>query len=320
MKTIRGGMAAEPESYHPEVLTDEEPKYLRRQKPLEIRRRKFDRQSWALYRRILFGTVAAIAGGFLVYETGRFLYYSPQVLLTRPDQIELTGSHFVGRDSVIQVFMSDRGRSVLRVPLEERRRALEMMPWVQQASVERIWPNRIRVELAERRPAAFLRNGTELMLVDLDGVLLERPAEESFHFPIVTGLSESLPQEERKRRMRTYDEFLKDVQLVRSGAADRVSEVDLADPKDLRAVLTGLGSGPAIAVHFGDSDFTSKYRLLVENFSQWQAATGRVESVDLRYQRQIVVNPETTTAAVKPAPQPAPARPFARHEKKAKRH
>ncbi len=312
-------MAAEPENYHPEVLADEEPKYLRRQKPLEIRRRKFGRQSWALYRRVLLGSVAAIAGGFVLYEAGQFLYSSPQVRLARPEQIELSGNHFVNRDAVVQAFFSDRGRSVVRVPLDERRRTLEAMPWVQQASVERIWPNRIRVELAERLPAAFLRNGTELMLVDLDGAILERPAGESFHFPVVTGLSESLPQEERSRRMRTYDQFLKELQLVRSAAADRVSEVDLADPKDLRAVLTGLGSGPAVTVHFGDGDFTNKYRLLVENFAQWQATTGRVESVDLRYQRQIVVNPETTAAEAKPAPQSAPARPSARHAKQAKK-
>src|SRR5208283_3891913 len=32
--------AAEQETYRPELITDEEPKYLRRQKPVEIRRRK----------------------------------------------------------------------------------------------------------------------------------------------------------------------------------------------------------------------------------------------------------------------------------------
>ena len=327
MKTIRGGAAAEPESYHPEVLADEEPKYLRRQKPVEIRRRKFGRQSWVLYRRIFLGSVAAIAGGFLLYEAWHFVYYSPQVLLTRPEQIELTGNHFVGRDAVVQAFYADRGRSVVRVPLDERRSTLEALPWVQQASVERIWPNRIRVELAERRPVAFLRTGTELMLVDLDGAILERPAGETFHFPIVTGLSESQVQEERKRRMQTYDGFLRDLQLVRPGAPERVSEVDLADPKDLRAVLTGLGNrggSDAVTVHFGDGDFTNKYRLLVEKFPEWQASTGRVESVDLRYQRQIVVNPETTAAEMKPAPRPAPAkpaaRPSARSARKGKKH
>ena len=44
VKTISRGKdrrRAEAESYRPELLTDEEPRYLRRQKPVEIRRKKF---------------------------------------------------------------------------------------------------------------------------------------------------------------------------------------------------------------------------------------------------------------------------------------
>jgi len=38
--------AAEQEAYRPELITDEEPRYLRRQKPVEIRRKKFGNKSW----------------------------------------------------------------------------------------------------------------------------------------------------------------------------------------------------------------------------------------------------------------------------------
>ena len=243
-------------------------------------------------------SLAAISAGFVLYEVVHFFYTSPLVLLTRPEQIEVTGNRFVPREAVVAAFSSDRGRSVVRLPMDARRQAIGQIPWVEQASVERVLPNRIRVELTERRPIAFLRNGTELMLVDLQGVILDRPAGEVFAFPVVTGLSEALPQDERKRRMQVYDEFMRDLELVRAGAGNHVSEVDLADPKDLRVVMTGLGNDSgAVTVHFGDGDFTSKYRLLAENFSEWQAKTGRVESVDLRYQRQVVVNPETPAAA-----------------------
>ena len=34
------------DAYPQEILADEEPKYLRRQKPLEIKRRKFGRKAW----------------------------------------------------------------------------------------------------------------------------------------------------------------------------------------------------------------------------------------------------------------------------------
>jgi len=90
--------------------------------------------------------------------------------------------------------------------------------------------------------------------------------------------------------------------LVKPGSADRISELDLSNPRDLKAVVTGLGSGPdaqAVTVHFGPSDFTGKYRMLVENFAQWQANAGPVRSIDLQYSRQVVVNPDTNMTSAK---------------------
>ena len=41
--------------------------------------------------------------------------------------------------------------------------------------------------------------------------------------------------------------------------------------------MTGLASATdsqAVTVHFGNDDFTGKYRMLVDNFAQWQANAG----------------------------------------------
>src|SRR4029077_13383422 len=103
------------------------------------------------------------------------------------------------------------GRSVLRVPLDARRSALEEISWIESATVQRVLPNRIRVDVTERTPIAFLRNGTELALIDTHCVILDRPRGEDLQFPIVTGLSENMPREERGKRMQTYEEFMKAV-------------------------------------------------------------------------------------------------------------
>jgi cell division protein FtsQ len=301
LKTMsRGATAADAESYRPELLGDEEPRYLRRQKPVEIRRKKFSGRSWPFYRRVLFYGVVGIAGVSAAVIAGRFLLYAPQMLLVKPEQIEVTGNHIVSREAVLQAFVRDRGRSVLRIPLDARRAALEEISWVESATVQRILPNRIRVELTERTPIAFLRNGTELALIDAHGVILDRPRGEDLQFPIITGLSENMPREERGKRMQIYQEFMKDIDLVRSGSSDRVSEVDLGNPKDLHAVMTGIASAgdpQALTIHFGASDFTGKYRMVVENFAQWQASNGRVQSIDLQYAKQVVLNPESSNAS-----------------------
>jgi cell division protein FtsQ len=295
-------VAAEQEPYRPELITEDEPRYLRRQKPVEIRRKKFSEKTWPFYRRVFVWTVVGAAIVTFAVFSARYVLYSPQVLLMKPDQIEVNGNHIVPREEVQKLFVHDRNRSVLRIPLDARRAQIEDLPWVENASVQRILPNRLRVLITERTPIAFFRNGTELTLIDAHGVLLDRPEGEEFHFPIVTGLSENLPREEREKRMQTYQEFMKDVDLVRPGSSDGVSELDLNNPRDLRVVLTGLGGGSdthAVTVHFGQNDFTGKFRMLVENFAQWQANSGPVHSIDLQYSRQVVLNPDTSALAKK---------------------
>jgi cell division protein FtsQ len=297
----RNASAADAEAYRPELLGEDEPRYLRRQKPVEIRRKKFAGKSWSFYRRMLVAGAVAVAGFTAAGVAGEFLLYSPQVALLKPDQVQLTGNRIVSREAVLQQFARDRGRSILRIPLDARRSAVEELPWVESASVQRVLPNHVRVELIERTPIAFLRNGTELALVDAHGVILDRPHGENLQFPIVTGLSESMPREERGRRMQTYQEFLRDVEFVRPGSSNRVSEIDLANPKDLRVVMSGItaaNDSQAVTIQFGQSDFATKYRMVVDNFAQWQAGNGRVRSIDLQYSRQVVLNTDTSAATV----------------------
>jgi cell division protein FtsQ len=297
----RNAAAADAEAYRPELLGEDEPRYLRRQKPVEIRRKKFSGKTWPFYRRLMTWSVVCIAGVSVAVIGTRFLLYSPQMLLLKPDQIELNGNHIVNREAVLQEFVHDRNRSVLRIPLDTRRSEIEQIPWVESATVQRILPNRLRVEVTERTPIAFVRNGGELNLIDAHGVILDRPQGEDLLFPIVSGVSEDLPREQREKRMQTYQEFLKDAELVKAGSSDRVSEVDLSNPRDLRVVMTGLASednSQAVTIHFGSNDFRNKYRMLVDNFAQWQANTGRVWSIDLQYPRQVVVNPDTSAGTI----------------------
>jgi hypothetical protein len=56
----------------------------------------------------------------------------------------------VSRAEMLPVFGEDIGRNVFFVPLNERRKQLESIPWVQRATVMRLLPDQIRVSLVER--------------------------------------------------------------------------------------------------------------------------------------------------------------------------
>jgi cell division protein FtsQ len=303
------------------VLEAEEPKYLRRQRPVEIKRRKFGGKAWKTYLRATAWAAAGIVGAGCAYGFAHFLLASPEMALIHPEQVELTGNTNVSRASVLDIFRADRGRTVLRIPLDDRRRQLESIPWIEQATVRRALPHTIQVEIVERTPIAFLREGSERGLVDVHGVILDPPLQGKFHFPVVTGLNSEMAPGDREKRMQLFAGFMQQLDSARAGAVEEVSEVDLSDAHDLRASLTGLQAGGAIAasspsgnapdssseswgdsdapilVHFGDSDFEAKYQTLIDKMGQWRATAGRVESVDLRFNGEAVVNADTPAVA-----------------------
>jgi cell division protein FtsQ len=297
------------DAYPQEVLADEEPKYLRRQKPLEIKRRKFGRKAWSTYLRVAVWIIAGTAGSWASYELGHFLLASPEMALIHPEQVALDGNHYVTPASVLEIFAADRGKSILRIPIDERRRQIEALPWIEEAIVRRAMPNRIEVEITERTPVAFVREANDIALVDVHGAILERPVEGNFHFPVVTGMGADMALEDREKRMQLYSGFAQQIESAHAGALDQVSEVDLADDHDVRATMTGLGGDASgsqadspVLVHFGDGDFAGKYQTLVEDIGQWRAKAGPVESVDLRFSREAVVNQDRTAVAQQRAP------------------
>ena len=61
--------AEDADSYRPELLAKDEPRYLRRQKPVEIRRKKFAGRTWLFYRRLLVFSFILVVSATLAGST-----------------------------------------------------------------------------------------------------------------------------------------------------------------------------------------------------------------------------------------------------------
>lgn len=62
-----------------------------------------------------------------------------------------------------------RGTPILSIDVTEARAALEALPWVKAARVERQLPNTVHVAIQEREPYALWQRGSKYYLVDRDG-------------------------------------------------------------------------------------------------------------------------------------------------------
>lgn len=268
----------------------EESPYLRRQKPVEVRRR-FNRQNAARVKKVILAGLALVVTGYVAWRIAAFGLYDPRFQLSE-DRIEVLGLRYVTRQQVTEKFSADAGRSIFRAPLERRRAMLEEITWVASAAVARVWPDRLRVIVRERVPVAFLRTAAGLALVDAQGVILDRPARANFTFPVLTGVGERDSAETRRERLRIYTALMAELDGGGSHHTIDISEVDLTDPEDARVIVAPRDGSAAVLLHLGSNAFLARYQNYLAHIREWRQQFPKIQSIDLRYERQIVVNPD----------------------------
>jgi cell division protein FtsQ len=244
--------------------------------------------------RILLGVVLVLALGVVAVAVAGvryFLLHDERFLMTTSSDIQITGNEHLTRAQILSVFGADLERNLFRVSLAERRADLERLPWVQHATVMRLLPNQIRVKITERVPVAFVRQGTQIGLVDGSGVLLDMPPEAAgdpkYSFPVLTGLLASDPLSTRAARMEIYKRFMAELDSTNEHLTRNLSEVDVSNPEDVKAVVTTGGSD--ILVHFGDEEFLNRYHEFQEHVAEWKTQYPKLASADMRYEGQIVL-------------------------------
>src|ERR1039458_7562038 len=271
---------------------------------------------------LLLLTGGAIAAAFWANS---FLLHDAHFVVPDSESIQIAGNSHLTRAQVLSVFGEDVGRNIFLIPLNERRAELESLPWVGHANVMRLLPNRVRVAILERTPAAFVRQGSQVGLVDANGVLFDLPGPEidpseqrplagnpmedgngtaarnapHYSFPVLTGISAGDPLSTRAARMEIYLDFMAALDATGESVSHKVSEVDVSNPEDVRAILpdAGAGSGGAdILVHFGDEKYLERYHQYQEHLAEWRTQYPKLASVDMRYERQVVLEMQPGTA------------------------
>lgn len=191
---------------------------------------------------------------------------------------------------VAAVFARDLGRSLAAVDIDERRRELRLLPTVRDARVARVWPNTIYVEIDERVPIALLAiaDNTLVRMIDADGVILENRGPKATSLPSIIGIEENMPMAERRLRLDLYQRLIR--VFKQRGRAKDVQEVNLTDPTN--AVVRAKHRGQVVELQMGDSNLPHRLDVFLSYFDAWQAEFGPLESVDLRFERQVAVRPQ----------------------------
>ncbi len=280
---------------------EEQSPFLRGQKRVSARRGTLPKKTatglkWGALALVILALLGA--AGAELYSYGK---HNWRFRIDSSDQIEVMGAQHVPHAQIMEVMGGDIGRNIFFIPLAHRKQQLEQIPWVESASVMRFAPNRLRIEIHERTPIAFARIGSHISLIDAGGNLmdLEPGPKHKYSFPVITGMNAGEPLSVRAARMKNYNDLIQ--QLDYSGAhySQDLSEVDIADPEDVKVVTADPSGG--VLVHLGSANYLQRYRVYVTHVQAWRQQFEKLESVDLRFDGQIIVNPDLQGITRQPA-------------------
>jgi cell division protein FtsQ len=291
-------------------LDGEEAQFLRTNRRVPVRRNAIPKKAAGQLK--IAGVAAAMIVAFGGLSAWAYSYgmTSWRFRIQSSDAVEISGVKNASRAHVMEVAGADIGRNVFFVPLDERKKQLELIPWVQEATVMRLLPNRIAVTIQERTPVAFAQIGSRISLIDANGVVMGLPAnrQTKFSFPVIRGITDTEPLSSRAAAMKIYNRLVSELNPAEGEDASskspnyvkQLSEVDLSDPENVK--VTANDPGGTMVVHLGAQDFLPRYKLYVSHIAEWRQQFQNIQSVDLRYEGQVVVNPDKTAVAEKPSP------------------
>ena len=278
-------------------LDDEaESPFLRGQKRVAVRRGALPRKAASRLKITLVLLTAVACCGVVGFALYRYATQSWRFRIDSSDNITISGTRNVSRSQVLEVMASDIDRNIFFVPLGARKKQLEQISWVQSASVMRLLPNRLRIVVKERMPVAFVEINSHIQLIDANGVVMEMPAnsQASYSFPVIVGVTDAEPLSTRAARMKIYMQLMKELDAAGAHYSRNLSDVDLSDPDDVKATVTDPRG--AVLVHLGSSNFLERFRVYVTHVQEWRTQFQKLQSVDLRYEHQVIVNPDVLAA------------------------
>jgi len=238
-----------------------------------------------------------LSGWAVLLCSGHWILYSV-LLQTAPFRVDpqqgswqVDGLSVVRDDEVKALFEQDFGRSMVAVDVSERLEQVRGIPWVRSARVGRVWPNKIAVSVEERVPVAFLRTGEAdgIRMIDEDGVILEPRAAGDGTLPVLTGIDSDMPFDERRKRMHLFERVLGVFGGADRGLGQTVSEIDVSN--EANAVVLAKYQDRMVRLQMGDRHLDHRLEVFLNYIEAWQAEFGPVESVDLRFEKQVAVQP-----------------------------
>ena len=202
----------------------------------------------------------------------------------------------VSPDQVRQALGPLRGRNLVLLSLADAAARVQRNPWIASVEIAKELPGRLRVRVAERKPIALLLAGSDLVYADAEGRAIapvatpaELEAARKRGLLVVSFTREPYPN-----GMAAALKVAAELGRVEPNWAAKLAQIEVLGEEDFRLRTDAL----PFPLLVKDGEVGPKVQRLVTLLLELSRRYPRIEAVDLRFSRRIVVQPAINSPSV----------------------
>jgi len=179
----------------------------------------------------------------------------------RMREIEVKGCRRIAQETILALTQVEGMPNLFSINLKEVAKPLESHPWIDHVGVRKVFPNKILVQIEERKPIAILQL-EELYYIDTQGIIFSPVGDRDEHdYPLLTGLTRQLlerdPVEAKSLIMKGL-ELLRIAEKEKGSFLQEISEIQMEKNYGIKCFTRTEG----VEVEMGWDQFEEKFQRL----------------------------------------------------------
>ncbi len=206
----------------------------------------------------------------------------------RVREVEVVGGRKISKETLLSLTVVEGMPNLFSVKLKEVVKRLESHPWIKQVRVRKVFPNKILVQIEERKPMAIIQL-EELYYIDTGGEIFSPVGErDEYNYPYLTGLTRRVLEKdpvEAKRLISKALELLRVASQEKLPPLEELSEIHMEKPFGIHCFTKTEG----VEVKMGWEDFGEKLKRLSLIWSDLRKRGCSAVSIDCSDLKRMVV-------------------------------
>ncbi|MBC8499261.1 MAG: FtsQ-type POTRA domain-containing protein [Candidatus Atribacteria bacterium] len=203
-------------------------------------------------------------------------------------EIVIRGNDYLSEDEILYRAKIKLGENTFKVDLKESKNFLMQEPWVKEAEIKRVIPNKIIISIKERKVAAFVCIGDEYFASSKEGIVLSNivKTEEEFVLPLILGLEISeikIGEIIDKPEFKTALESINSAEVI---LPKKFSQVVILSSDDF--MICNKDDTLKVRVN-GPEEIINKENLLREALEKIKREKLSVEYIDVRFKDSLII-------------------------------